>query len=377
MPKHWQAHPSVAVYGPAYAQGLAQAYYDTDQHLDQVYQTYAARLALPDQLALSQEQTVWLNERNMLCAADGTTNYRCGLRLTNARITVLAERLSSVLNAPPPDEAEMADTAPPADNPVQPAATAAAAAGAQLAAAQNVPLPVISPAALRLVMSERSPPQPAPAPPLAVQPAVVQPVAPAPAPTPAPAPAPAAPAAMRAVQQPAPVAAMRAATYTVPATAMPWVWKAGGINNAFEFGYPDGTSPTIVPLQTLGTAPGSVVSIKYVAGQIALGPGAPQTDASGYAGMNHGNKGIVGLLPSAFMPASAVNLGALVGAFTDTNGVIIGAPFPVGNGEVVKKIPAGATQLQLGVNDDIFGGEDAKTANSGSFTVQVSAAPNS
>ena len=57
--------------------------------------------------------------------------------------------------------------------------------------------------------------------------------------------------------------------------------------------------------------------------------------------------------------------------------VLFGMEFSIGNGEVVKKIPAGATQLQLGVNDDIFGGEDAKTANSGSFTVQVSAAPNS
>jgi hypothetical protein len=46
-------------------------------------------------------------------------------------------------------------------------------------------------------------------------------------------------------------------------------------------------------------------------------------------------------------------LNQLVGTFADATGAIIGTPFAIGLGRTVS-IPVGATQLQLGINDDIF-----------------------
>jgi hypothetical protein len=56
----------------------------------------------------------------------------------------------------------------------------------------------------------------------------------------------------------------------------------------------------------------------------------------------------------------------LVGTFANSSGVIEGTPFALGNGPTTITVPTGATQLQLGVNDDIF------HDNAGSFTVDVS-----
>lgn len=47
-----------------------------------------------------------------------------------------------------------------------------------------------------------------------------------------------------------------------------------------------------------------------------------------------------------------IRLGALVGAFADTVGVLASAPFVLDDGPDLKLIPPGATQLQLGLNDD-------------------------
>lgn len=60
-----------------------------------------------------------------------------------------------------------------------------------------------------------------------------------------------------------------------------------------------------------------------------------------------------------------LGLVGLCGCFTDATGAIIGQPFPIGNGPLTLKVPTGATQLQLGINDDILSG------NRGSFTIAV------
>jgi hypothetical protein len=170
-----------------------------------------------------------------------------------------------------------------------------------------------------------------------------------------------------------PVKDAHAVTYTVAATAMPWVWKPGGLNASFQYGLQDGSPPTVVALGQDAQA-GQYVTIRYVAGQIALGPDGPKADGLGYAGQkDHGGKGITGQkLPSSFMRPYPINLGSLVGVFTDQRGGIVGAPFAIGDGVVSKQVPPGARQIQLGVNDDIYGGADAATGNSGSFTVAVS-----
>src|SRR5438067_5360932 len=55
----------------------------------------------------------------------------------------------------------------------------------------------------------------------------------------------------------------------------------------------------------------------------------------------------------------------LVGTFAN-NGVIVGQPFPIGNGPTALKVPAGANQLLLGINDNYYGD------NSGFFNVSIS-----
>lgn len=59
-----------------------------------------------------------------------------------------------------------------------------------------------------------------------------------------------------------------------------------------------------------------------------------------------------------------LGVGALVGAFTDGTGTVIKA-VAIGKQSTTFKVPAGATQLQLGINDDAYD-------NFGSFSVNVS-----
>src|SRR5438067_10418276 len=54
----------------------------------------------------------------------------------------------------------------------------------------------------------------------------------------------------------------------------------------------------------------------------------------------------------------------LVGTFAN-DGVIVGKPFPIGNGPTALTVPAGANQLLLGINDNRY------SDNSGSFTVAL------
>ncbi len=171
----------------------------------------------------------------------------------------------------------------------------------------------------------------------------------------------------------APTVVQRSATLNVAATAMPWIWKTGGINAPFEFGYPDGTPPTTVQLAGLGAKPGGHLTIRYVSGWITLGPGTPATDALGYSELHDQSEtGAAGKYPSAYMQPGTTNLGALVGVFTKADGSIVGAPFGVGDGPTTVPIPPGAERLQLGVNDDIYGADNPGSGNSGVLIVKVS-----
>jgi len=159
-------------------------------------------------------------------------------------------------------------------------------------------------------------------------------------------------------------------TYFVPVTAMPWLWRPGGENRAFSFGYPNGTAPVVVPLAALGAGRVRSLTIEYAGGEIAIGQAGRPADARGYSGLNS-ETGPLGAFPSRYIRGHQVNLGALVGVFTDGAGNILGAPFAVGAGKMRRKIPARARQLQFGINDDVFGGSTAETRNSGGFTVRV------
>lgn len=155
--------------------------------------------------------------------------------------------------------------------------------------------------------------------------------------------------------------------YTVQGGTMPWLWVAGGLNSTYQFGIQDGTEPSVVSLAALNARPGQPLIITYVAGQICIGPGWPETDASGTRN-TYANDGVASTgrpLPSAYMQQHPINLSALVGAFTDKQGQLVAPPFTINDGPFTATIPPGATQLQLGINDDNY------ADNIGAITVSV------
>jgi hypothetical protein len=119
--------------------------------------------------------------------------------------------------------------------------------------------------------------------------------------------------------------------------------------------------------------PGGQYTIQYISGTTSSGGIFTSFyDANGNPGyvtnMNGGTSD--NHFPSYyFNPATyPTYLAELVGTFADSSGDIVGTPFPIGDLATVTA-PAGATQLQLGINDDIY------HDNSGSLQIQVSAVP--
>lgn len=158
---------------------------------------------------------------------------------------------------------------------------------------------------------------------------------------------------------------------TVNGTDMPWNWVNLGLNTSDQFGINDGTGPVVVSAANgFAFKSGGVLTLTYLSGLVAVGSSFPLTDANGdtAAAVNNGNGSTGKPFPSFYMnPATyPIYLGELVGTFANSSGAIVGTPFAIGDGPDSVTIPAGATQLQLGVNDDKFGD------NIGSWDIQVS-----
>jgi hypothetical protein len=160
---------------------------------------------------------------------------------------------------------------------------------------------------------------------------------------------------------------------TVDATAGPWLQ---GVNPTFSYGTGDNTAPTIVS----GLTTGESVTVAYVSGLTSMFFGAPPSvDANGYVASIFGSgPGLTGIgssgqpFPSFLIDPTNVGpnniwLGELIGVFTNSAGVIVGTPFAIGNGPLALSNPAGATQIELGVNDDIY------ADNTGALLISVSA----
>ncbi len=145
---------------------------------------------------------------------------------------------------------------------------------------------------------------------------------------------------------------------TVEATAGPWVQS---LNASDPYGIGDNTAPTIVG----GLTSGESVTIAYISGLTSSFYGVPPTvDANGYGPANgyspppftSDNVGSSGTYLPGYYTASPVDvvLNELIGVFATAGGVIVGTQFAIGDGPLTVTDPAGATQLQLGINDDIY-----------------------
>jgi hypothetical protein len=160
--------------------------------------------------------------------------------------------------------------------------------------------------------------------------------------------------------------AANAVIVSVDGTDMPWNWVDGGLNTAFQFGANDGTGPTAV-----GVTSGTSLTITYLDGTTNAFGTDPilDVDGVGYPGFTaNGNTGSTGeVFPSAYMDFSSqdIFLQTLVGTFADASGAIVGTPFAVFNGPLGLVVPVGATQLFLGMNDDLF------ADNTGALRVEV------
>ena len=161
--------------------------------------------------------------------------------------------------------------------------------------------------------------------------------------------------------------------YTVDSHAGPWDQS---LNPSFDYGVHDNNGPTYVNHGNSGLNfnSGDVLTITYISGLTSAFGGIPTIDANGYVGGLFGcGPGLSGFGSSGTaFPCVYTDLTQntwlieLMGVFTDSSGVIVGSPFTIGNGPLMISVPSGATQLALGVTDDIYGD------NTGALVVDVS-----
>ncbi len=161
-------------------------------------------------------------------------------------------------------------------------------------------------------------------------------------------------------------------TVTINGNQGPWEQS---LNPSFNYGDATNTPPTVVSASSgIPFTPGGTVTVTYASGQVNVFPegGFTATDANGYSGDATNNQVVAtyGSYPSYFMNSSSypVYASELVGTFAN-NGVIVGTPFPIGDGPASFVIPAGANQLLLGVDDNDY------ADNTGSWILSVSYAP--
>jgi hypothetical protein len=144
----------------------------------------------------------------------------------------------------------------------------------------------------------------------------------------------------------------------------PW-FANSSLNPTFQFGLQDGNGPAVVDSSSaISFAPGGTLVITYLSGttNADILTGTSNVDANGYVPgtpvapypANNGPGTSGNHFPSLYMSPYPIDLNALVATFADSSGDIVGTPFAVDDGPISVLIPVGASQLQLGINDDIF-----------------------
>ncbi len=160
----------------------------------------------------------------------------------------------------------------------------------------------------------------------------------------------------------------RAVGAIVDGRSGPWLYVNGGLNTTFQYGVNDHLAPTVVG----GIGPGQFVSVSYVSGTVGNTYFSTLYDANGdLSSPNIADpSNINGAFPGYFaLDPNTTFAYDLIGVFTDNSGQIIGNPFAIGDGPGLFAAPAGATQLQLGVNDNLF------SDNVGAWNLNVTIVP--
>ena len=123
----------------------------------------------------------------------------------------------------------------------------------------------------------------------------------------------------------------------------------------------DSLGPTVVTGHGLSFAAGSAFTIAYLSGFTKTVEFYGPTDGDGYGNIPQYDVSV----PAQFASnKETAHLQALIGAFADASGTVVGTPFVVGNGGVFAA-PTGAAELLLGINDNHY------ADNLGALTVSV------
>ena len=168
-----------------------------------------------------------------------------------------------------------------------------------------------------------------------------------------------------------PASTSLAAIYTINGKSGPWMWSNAGLNASYAYGVNDQVAPTSVT----GLLSGQTVTVTYASGTVKgaySGQWGAPVDANGdlrfqdVDSIPHGN----GNFPAYYTSTRATTYYMqLIGVFANAQGQIVGTPFAVGNGPTTVTVPSGATALQLGINDNLFGD------NTGAWNVNVQVVP--
>jgi hypothetical protein len=132
---------------------------------------------------------------------------------------------------------------------------------------------------------------------------------------------------------------------SVSATAPPWLQSDNP--TLFHFSNEGSGTPVIVPLAPNGFMAGGNLTLQCTGGVIN-GGGLPN---SGCAGLTEFPPGTSNEPGSVAVNASVCFTAQVLATFADANGVVVGQPFCVQPTPGTVTVPAGAVQLQLGIND--------------------------
>ena len=154
-------------------------------------------------------------------------------------------------------------------------------------------------------------------------------------------------------------------TITVDGQSGPW---DKSVNPSFPYAHDD---PIPQPPASVPVVSGQTILVQNATGAVEGGfgvwvgpdgyvndPWGPQNDRQNTPGIS---------FPSNYAPSGdyPIWILALMGTFVDANGHLVGTPFKIGTQSLTLAVPAGASNLLFGVNDDVY------ADNLGSFQVEI------